>query len=82
MNTYSLASLNNLQVQPVDSSFWGDIRYDANDAAPVYIGMHLMNNVATSATDWKIIKFTYDGNSKVTRMQLAYGAWDNRASLF
>lgn len=81
MSTYSLPTINNRPPQPVDSAFYADIRFDADDSQPTYIGLNLTNGAATSATTWKIYKFTYSGTN-TTRIQLAYGSWDNRASLF
>lgn len=47
--------------------------------SPTYVGKAL-NGTATSGT-WNIQKLTYDGDN-LTRVQIASGAWDNRASLF
>lgn len=58
-----------------------DIRFDADDSAPVYIGLNPEPSAVTSANSWIIFKFTYSG-SNVTRIQKARGSWDNRASLF
>lgn len=65
----------------MDSGIWADVRFDADDAAPIYTGMHVDSGAATSDTDWKIYKFTYSG-ANVTRIQLNYGSWDSRATLF
>lgn len=59
-----------------------DTRFDANDAAPDYIGINSTSNDAdTSGTNWLVYKFTYSG-SDVTRIQRATGSWDGRAALF
>lgn len=84
MSTYTIPTVNDYKPKLTDSAFYADIRYDASDAAPDYIGMHPTNGAATDGTDavdWKVYKFTYSG-SDVTRVQLAYGAWDDRATLF
>ena len=60
---------------------YGDIRFDASDDEPDYIGLHVKNGAATSATDWEIYKFTYTG-SDVERIQKAVGTWDGRVALF
>lgn len=65
----------------VDSGFWGDIRFDPDDIAPNYIGMHLENDALTTNREWKIYKVT-QGDTGITRFQLAYGAWDSREDLF
>jgi len=60
---------------------WKDIRYDADDSAPDFIGLNETEGAGTAADTWVILKFTYSG-SNVTRIQKAYGAWDDRATLF
>jgi hypothetical protein len=81
METYRLPTVNNRPLTPSDLGVYADIRFDADDSAPTYIGLNLLKGAATSMTDWKVYKFTYSG-SNVTRIQLAYGSWDNRASIF
>lgn len=81
MSTYRTPNINNRPPQLVDLSFYADIRFDADDSAPTYVGLHITNGADTSLTDWKIVKFTYSG-SNTTRVQIAYGAWDNRGNLF
>lgn len=81
MSTYQIPLVNNNKPQLSDAGFYADIRYDVDDSAPIYIGSNVTTNAITSAIDWKILKFTYSG-SNVTRIQLAYGSWDARASLF
>ena len=59
---------------------WTDIRYDASDSQPNYIGL-ASTDLSTSDDGWVIFKFTYSG-SNVTRIQKTKGVWDNRTSLF
>ena len=80
-DTYRSIQINHSPPQPVDLAWYADIRFDPSDDAPTYIGLHTENGVATSDTNWKIYKFTYSG-SNITRIQFAYGAWDDRATLF
>ena len=81
MATYRAPLLNNGPAIASDAGFGADVRFDPNDSAPDYIGTHVTQGAATSDSGWKILKFTYSG-ANVTRIQLAYGAWDSRASLF
>lgn len=82
MSTYkAVTDLNRFTPRTVDAGFYADIRFDADDSAPDYVGLHVDNGASTTDEKWKIYKFTYSG-SNVTRIQLAYGSWDNRASLF
>ena len=80
MSTYQIPSVNNLKPQLSDAGFYADIQFDASDAAPIYIGLNVTKGAADSTT-WKVYKFTYSGTD-VTRIQLAYGSWTNRATLF
>ena len=81
MSTYRPPIVNYKPPQLADLGLWGDIRFDADDSTPTYIGLHVTNGAATSETDWKLLKFTYSGTA-VTRVQTAYNSWDNRASAF
>ena len=81
MSTYSTPFVNGTKPVLSDLGFVADIRFDASDAAPDYIGLHITNGASQGATDWKIYKFTYSG-SNVTRIQLAYGSWTGRVALF
>ena len=81
MSTYSIPNVNNNKPQLSDLGFYADIRFDVDDSAPTYIGLNVLNGASTTALGWKIYKFTYSG-SNVTRIQLAYGAWDSRVGLF
>lgn len=73
--------INNAPPQNVDLSYWADIRYDPDDLQPTYLGLHLDTNASTTDLNWKIFKYSYTGTN-VNRIQLAYGAWDNRLTLF
>jgi len=64
-----------------DAGFYGDVRFDPNDGQADFIGLHLTNGASTADKEWKIYKFTYSG-SNATRVQLAYGPYDDRVSLF
>lgn len=82
MSTYRKPNLDNYPPAVVDSGFYCDIRYDASDAAPDYIGLHTeMGADTVTNSQWKILKFTYSG-SDITRIQVAYGTWTDRASYF
>jgi hypothetical protein len=81
MSTYRRPVVNNERPQMADLGFFCDVRFDADDSAPTYIGLHVTNGAATDAEDWKVLKFSYSG-SNVTRVQTAYGSWDGRAGLF
>jgi hypothetical protein len=80
-STYQAVVLNSRLVTTVDSAFYADIRYDASDAAPDYIGLNVTNGADTAGADWKVYKFSYT-SSAVTRVQVAYGTWDGRVALF
>lgn len=83
MTTYKIPIINDRVPQIVDSGFYGDIRFDPDDQIPVYIGMNMDNGALTSVNTWKILKFTYSGTAgSSVRIQLAYGIWDNRTTLF
>lgn len=80
-NTYKSPSINQRPPQITDSAFYSDIRFDADDSLPDYVGLHIQNGASTTDTEWKLYKFTYNG-SNVTRIQVAYGSWDDRATYF
>ena len=83
MPSYRSLNVNHHTPNLTEAGFYGDIMFDADDTAPTYIGLNTTNGASTSTnTDWKIYKFTYGTGTAITRIQLAYGAWDNRASLF
>jgi ABC-type amino acid transport substrate-binding protein len=73
-----LRALNDLQYE---SLMAGDIRYDASDALPNYIGVNPDPDAETSAVNWVIFKFTYSG-TYATRIQKKRGSWDGRVALF
>lgn len=58
-----------------------DIRFDANDTQPIYIGLNQKTDATDSTEDWIVYKFTYSG-SAVTRIQKAQGSWTDRTTLF
>ena len=61
-----------------------DILFDPNDVAPIYIGLSFnTHNASTASSAWTIYKFTYNGSTQATRIQVREGRdWDNRASYF
>ena len=81
MSEHRSVVLNFRPPQTGDAGIFADIRFDANDAAPDYIGLNVVADASTASTDWRIYKFTYSG-SDVTRIQMSNGAWMNRASYF
>jgi len=81
MSTYTIPTINDYKPKLVDSAFYADIRFDPNDAAPDYIGLHPTNGASQADPNWKIYKFTQAGGIS-TRIQLAYGSWTGRVALF
>lgn len=81
MSTYRNEVVNSVKPSLSDLGFFADIQFDTSDAAPIYVGLNVTKGAADADTDWKIYKFTYSG-SDVTRIQLAYGAWSSRTTLF
>ena len=79
-NGYRIPDVNNVKPQLADLGFFCDVRFDADDSAPTYIGLHVTNGAATTDPNWKILKFTYSG-ANTTRIQTAYGTWDGRTAL-
>lgn len=80
-------------VSPLPAAFDSEKRLDYDtrtDDNPVYIGF--AEYLFTSATDtitptvdtdtWIIQKLTYDSSDRVTRIQVARGTWNDRATLF
>lgn len=55
------------------------IQFDPDSSAPDYIGFAKAGR-ATSDDAWLIYKYVYSGSAVVYR-KVAYGIWDNRASL-
>lgn len=48
----------------------------------IYQGFNPIFNALTSASDWRIYKYTWDASGNPTRKQGPLtGSWDNRASL-
>lgn len=63
------------------------MRFDPHADQPVYIGW-AEPGTAESAAGWKIARLTYDGLSRVTKVEWASGTatayafvWDDRATL-
>jgi hypothetical protein len=73
-----MEDLNQLQYDSLKAQ---DIRYDPNDTAPDYIGLHELTDAPTADPNWMIYKFTYSGTA-TTRTQKTKGSWDDRATLF
>lgn len=70
----------NIPSMRVSGVRYADVRFDADDSAPDYIGL-AAEAIATSDDGWIVYKFTYSG-ANVTRIQKTKGAWDDRLSLF
>lgn len=81
MSTYKMQNINNRPPQPVDLGFWAQIRFDASDVLPDYVGLHDTATAVEADTNWKVYKFTYNVSSEVTRIQFLYGSWTGRAAL-
>ena len=58
-----------------------DIRFDASDLKPDYIGLNRSTDAVDGATNWVLFKFSYSGDD-VTRIQKSNGSWTDRASAF
>ena len=60
-----------------------DVRYDANDTLPNYVGINQASfNASTSSETWILFKFTYI-NDQVTRVQKQLNvAWDDRTTIW
>jgi hypothetical protein len=78
-------------VQPLPDGFVCEKRLDyAGTSNPVYIGFaeykfqpDMVVIEPNTATDtWVIQKLTYDSSQILTRIQVRWGAWDNRTALF
>ena len=60
-----------------------DIRFDPDDNTPIYIGLNYDSyDAGTTATDWMIIKFTYDTTKTIRIQKREKVAWTDRTSLF
>jgi len=85
LSTYQIPNVNNKPPQLADLGFYADIRFDPDDSLPIYIGLNVLSGANTgTATDWKILKFSYAaGNTTyTTRVQTAYGTWNDRTTYF
>lgn len=51
------------------------------DDNPVYVGLGA-KGLSTSSDGWLLFKLTYDGSDRITSKKSAYGAWDDRVSIF
>ena len=82
--TYKSPLINNRPADFTDSGIYADILFDPDDSLPTYIGLNLYCGASTASADWKIYKFDYSvsNTANTTHIQLAYGAWMNRATLF
>jgi YD repeat-containing protein len=56
-------------------------RYEYDGAGDVIYAGYADRNTATSSQGWKISRYTYDGSKNMVLKQIAYGSWDERASL-
>lgn len=57
------------------------VLFDANDSAPIYIGLNNNADATTAQLDWIIYKLVYSG-ANVTSIRRKIGSWDNRATYF
>ena len=65
----------------VTETFWLDKRREWTGVNLIYEGWHTVNKAATSDANWRIKKYTWDGNGLNTREQgPVVGAWDDRAT--
>jgi hypothetical protein len=55
--------------------------FDENDN-PSYIGQNLKTNPSDDALDWEITKFTWEDADTLTKKQIAFGSWTDRATYF
>ena len=63
MSTYKVIDINHKPPQLADLGFAADIRFDPDDSAPDYIGLHDTKGAATDDQDWKIYAFTHTWRS-------------------
>ena len=56
-------------------------KFDADDTAPIYIGVNADADAIDGATDWTVFKFTYSGGA-TTVIRRKVGSWTGRAALF
>lgn len=71
---------NDMQNLLLEAQTAGQIKFDADDSAPDYIGLADSSSTDDDA-DWILIKFTYSGDN-VTVIEKARGSWTNRTTFF
>ncbi len=74
-------AINSINPLNVSEQVWRNIKYDASDSQPNYIGLNLDADALDSDSDWEIFKFTYSG-SNVTQILRKTGTWSGRVALF
>jgi hypothetical protein len=62
-------------------NYWGQTRFDWTSGNLDYKGYHISATGSDNATDWLIMKYTWDGSNNPTRIQVLIGSWTGRASL-
>jgi hypothetical protein len=65
-----------LQSVNVNEREYKTMRFDPNYNSPEYVGLHEDDNAAEASEGYKIYKISS------TLIQVSYGAWNNRLSLF
>ena len=65
-----------LQSININQKEFKTMRFDPSYNAPVYVGLHEDDNAAEGSEGYKIYKISS------ALVQIAYGAWNNRLSLF
>ena len=81
MADYRIPTVNDRAPDLTDCGYYAEILGDPNINIPTYLGLHLVKGASQSDLNWKIYKFFYTGTGN-TEIQLAYGAWSSRTSLF
>lgn len=76
----SFASTGEMKVTVVDIWDRAEYTYDVNKDV-IYKGVHVNHDADGSESDWRITKYTYNGDSNVTIKQVLDGVWNNRAGL-
>lgn len=56
--------------------------FDPDHLAPNYVGIASVSERGQNSVKWKIYKYTYVANGGITSIQIAYGAWSARGTLF
>jgi hypothetical protein len=64
-----------------DDFIWKDQRFEYLNEDLIYHGYNQTHDVATSATTWYIIKYTYVNNNVTRKQGPLIGSWDGRAAL-